>query len=175
MNRLGTPLAFGLCEYQFTHYGFFGRTANIVHQLHPPHLIGRLELFVDALSLSKLYGQSVQQFVCLFVHISKVGIEPSFTEQGGVPSATMLLEVVAVHPSVFADWLLFGKLHVGNEVVVFLAVCIRRVELSPSKANFGTKSATPFCILRPSQPSDSDFFIAIVKPLVSKGFATFYL
>ena len=108
MNRLGTPLAFGLCEYQFTHYGFFGRVANIVHHMHPPHLVGRLEVFVNALSLGKLNCQRGQHFVCLFVHVGKVGIEPSFTEQGGVPSATVLLEVVEVHLSVFADWLLFG-------------------------------------------------------------------
>ena len=57
MNRLGTPLAFGLCEYQFTHYGFFGGAADVVHHLHPPQLIGFLELFVDALSLDKLYCQ----------------------------------------------------------------------------------------------------------------------
>ena len=38
-----------------------------------------------------------------------------------------------------------------------------------------TVTTTPFCILRPGQPSDSDFFIAIVKPLVSKGYAIFIL
>ena len=123
MNRLGTPLAFGLCEYQFTHYGFFSRAENVVHHLHPPHLVGCLKLFVNVLCLGKLYCQRGQHFVCLFVHVGKVGIEPSFTEQGGIPSATVLLEIVEVHPSVFANWLLFGKLHIGNEVAVFLAVC----------------------------------------------------
>ena len=59
----------------------------------------------------------------LFVNLGEVGVEPSFTEQGGVPFATVLLEVVKAHPTVFADWLLFGKFHVGNEVAVFLAVC----------------------------------------------------
>ena len=103
MNRLGTPLAFGLYEYQFTHYGFFGRATNVVHHLHPPHLVGRLEVFINALSLSKLYRQRGQQFVCLFVDLGEVGVEPSFTEQGGIPSATVLLEVVEVRPSVFAD------------------------------------------------------------------------
>ena len=123
MNRLGTPLAFGLCEYQFTHYGFFGRVANVVHHLHPPHLISCFEVFVDALSLGKLCRQRGQHFVCLFVDLGEVGVEPSFTEQGGVPSAAVLLEIFEVHSSVFADGLLFGKLHVGNEVAVFLAVC----------------------------------------------------
>ena len=123
MNRLGTPLAFGLCEYQFTHYGFFGRAANIVHHLHPPHLVGRLEVFVDALSLGNLYCQRGQHFVCLFVDLGEVGVEPSFTEQDGIPSATVLLEIIEVHLSVFADGLLFGKLHVWNEFAVFLAVC----------------------------------------------------
>ena len=123
MHRLGTPFAFGLCEYQFTHYGFFGRDANIVHHLHSPHLVVRLEVFIDALSLGKLYCQRGQHFLCLFVHVGKVGVEPSFTEQGGVPSAAVLLEIFEVHSSVFADGLLFGKLHVGNEVAVFLAVC----------------------------------------------------
>ena len=123
MNRLGTPLAFGLCEYQCTHYGFFGRAANVVHHLYPPHLVGRLEVFVDALSLGKFYCQRGQHFLCLFVDLGKVGVESSFTEQGGVPSATVLLEVVEVHPSVFADGLLFGKLHVGNEVAAILALC----------------------------------------------------
>ena len=108
MSRLVTPLAFGLCENQFTHYGFFGRAANIVHHLYPPHLIGCLEVFVDALSFGKLYCQRGQQFVRLFVNVGKVGIEPSFTEQGGIPSATVIFEIVEVHPSVFADWLLFG-------------------------------------------------------------------
>ena len=105
---MGTPLAFGLCEYQCTHYGFFGRAENIIHRLYPPHLIGCLEVFVDALSLGKLYCQRGQHFVCLFVHIGNVGIEPSFTEHGGVPSATVLFEIVEVHLSVFADGLLFG-------------------------------------------------------------------
>ena len=123
MNRLGTSLAFGLCKYQFTHYGFFGRVANIVHHLYPPHLIGCLEVFVDTLSLGKLHSQRGQHFVCLFIHVCKVGVEPSFTEQGGVPSATVLLEIFKVHSSVLADGLLFGKLHVGNAIAVFLAVC----------------------------------------------------
>ena len=108
MSSLGTPLAFGLCEYQFTQYGFFGRVANIVHHLYPPHLVGCFELFVDALSLGKLYCQRGQHFLCLFVYIGKVGVEPSFAEQCGIPSAAVLLEVVEVHPSVFADGLLFG-------------------------------------------------------------------
>ena len=115
MNRLGTSLAFGLCEYQFTHYVFFGRAVNIVHHLHPTHLISCLEVFVNALSIGKLYCQRGQHFLCLFIHVGKVGVEPSFTEQGEVASATVLLEIVEVHLSVFADGLLFGKLHVGNE------------------------------------------------------------
>ena len=123
MNRLGTPLDFDLCEYQFTHYCFFGRATNVVHHLHPPHLVGCFEVFVDALSLGKLYRQRAQHFACLFVYVGKVGVEPSFTEQGGVPSATVLLEVVKVDSSVLADGLLLGKLHVGNEVAFFLAVC----------------------------------------------------
>ena len=108
MNRLGTPLDFGLYEYQFTHYGFFGRATNIVHRLYPPHLVVRLEAFVDALSLGKLYHQRGHHFVCLFVHVGKEGVQPSITEQGGVPTATELLEIVEVHLSVFADGLLFG-------------------------------------------------------------------
>ena len=123
MNRLGTPLAFGLYEYQFTHHRFFGRALNIVHHLYPPHLVGRLEVFINALSLGKLYCQRGQHFVCLFVDLGEVGVEPSFTEQGRLPSTTVLLEIVEVHLSVFTDWLLFGKLHVGNEAAVFLAVC----------------------------------------------------
>ena len=61
--------------------------------------------------------------MCLFVDLGEVGAQPSFTEQGGIPSVTVLLEVVEVHPSVFADVLLFRKLHVGNEAAVCLAVC----------------------------------------------------
>ena len=65
MNRLETPLAFGLCEYQFTHYGFFSRATNIVHHLHPPHLVGRLEVFVDALSLANSTVREVSiSFAC---------------------------------------------------------------------------------------------------------------
>lgn len=108
MKRLGTSLAFGLCEYQLTHNNFVGRIANVVHHLHPPQLIGFLEVFVDVLSLGKLYCQRGQYFVCLFVNPGEVGIEPSFTEQSGVPSATVLFEIVEVHLSVFADGLLFG-------------------------------------------------------------------
>ena len=44
MNRLGTFLAFGLCEYQFTHYGFFGRATHVFHPL--PHRIGQVPFFV---------------------------------------------------------------------------------------------------------------------------------
>ena len=91
MHRLGTSLDFGLCEYQFTHNCFFGRVVNVVHHLHPPHLVCFLEVFVDALTLGKLYCQRDQHFVCLFVDLGEVGIEPSFTEQGGVPSATVLM------------------------------------------------------------------------------------
>ena len=86
-------------------------------------LVGRLEVFVDVLRLGKLYCQRGELFVCLFVDLGEVGAQPTFTEQGEVPSATVLFEVVEVHPSVFADGLLFGKLHVGNEAVFFLAVC----------------------------------------------------
>ena len=74
MNRLGTPLVFDLFEYQFTHHRFFGRAANVVHHLHPPHLVGRLEVFVDALSFGKLYRQRGPHFVCLFVDLGEVNI-----------------------------------------------------------------------------------------------------
>lgn len=116
-----------LSEYQFAHNCFFGRVANIVHHLHPPQLVGSFELFVDALRLGKLCRQSGKHPICLFVNLAKVGVEPSFTEQGGVPSATVLLDVVGVHPPVFADGLLFGKSHVGNEVFFFLAICTSKL------------------------------------------------
>ena len=46
-----------------------------------------------------------------------------------------------------------------------------RLELSPEKANFGTKSATPVFVSPPIQPSGSGLFYFHVKPLVTKGFA----
>ena len=93
---------------QFIDDKFLCLRSDVVHHLHPPQLIGFLEVFVDVLSLGKLYCQRGQHFVCLFVNPGEVGIEPSFTKQSGVPSATVLLEIVKMHLTVFADGLLFG-------------------------------------------------------------------
>lgn len=105
MNRLGLPLAVDLCEYQFTHYGFFGRTMNVVHHLPPPHLVGCLEVFINSLSLGKLCCWAV-------LHRAVRTTFHAGTFWGG-----------ELHRSVFANGLLFGKFYTGNEIAVVLSVC----------------------------------------------------
>ena len=51
-------------------------------------------------------------------------VQLAFGQQSGVPSATVLFDVIKVHPSVLADLIvgLFGKAYVRNKVSVFLTI-----------------------------------------------------
>ena len=69
------------------------------------------------------YGR--MHLVCFKVDFVQLSVQLTFGQERGIPSATVLLDVIKVHPSIFADMIvgLFGKGYVRNKVSVFLAVC----------------------------------------------------
>ena len=67
------------------------------------------------------FGTSLAFGLCEypFVDPGEEGTQPSFTEQGGVLSATVLPEVAEVHHPVFAYGLLFGWLPMNPRLGLF--------------------------------------------------------
>ena len=56
-------------------YTFCGSAADVIHLLHPNHLIFSFELFRYIFFFGKLFYQPEKHFFCLFVNISVVTVK----------------------------------------------------------------------------------------------------
>ena len=74
---------------------------DVVHSLHPQHLILRFELFSYALSLGHLLCQQEHLLRYLFVDVGKVGIQLAADQQFRVQGFALLLDMpqVALPPN----------------------------------------------------------------------------
>ena len=74
-------------------------------------------------------GDCFKHFVCFEVYLVQPSVQFALGEQSGVPSATVLFDVIKVHPSILADLIvgLFGKGCVGNKVSVFFVISPTKV------------------------------------------------
>ena len=59
----------------FIVYDFFGTIADVIHTLHPQHLIIRFELFGYAFLFGELFHKPIKHFIRIFVNICEIGGE----------------------------------------------------------------------------------------------------
>lgn len=76
-----SPPPGSLCVDQTVIYDLYCPVPDVVHPLHPQHLILRLELFGDALTLCHLFYQQEHLLRRLLVDVVKVGIQPAAGQQ----------------------------------------------------------------------------------------------
>ena len=97
---------------------------DVVHPLHPQHLILRLELFGDALTLWHLPCQQEHLLRRLLVDVGQVGVQPTAGQQLRVKGFTLLFEVSQVSLPPNADGLFFfgGYCQTRNVIVALQLV-----------------------------------------------------
>mgnify|MGYP006877265783 CR=1 FL=1 len=71
-----------LTVYKLTRNDFHSSTADVVHPLHPQHLIFRFEGFRNALFFGKLLYQPRKHCFCLLVEVCKVSLSSSALSNG---------------------------------------------------------------------------------------------
>lgn len=72
-----SPPPGSLCVDQTVIYDLYCPVPDVVYPLHPQHLLLRLELFGDALTLCHLFYQQEHLLRRLLVDVVKVGIQPA--------------------------------------------------------------------------------------------------
>jgi len=80
---------------------------NIIHLLHPQHLLFSFELFRYIFFFRQLFYQPGKHFLCLLVNIRKITVQLAACEQIGVKYLAVLFEVTQMPLSPNAHWLLF--------------------------------------------------------------------
>lgn len=118
------PAADTLCVDQIVVDRLHSPIPDIVHPMHPEHLILGLELFCDTFHLSHLLYQPKEHFLCLPVDVSKATVQLATGEQGGIGCPAMLLQIAPVALSPHADGLLlfFGQFQIGEIIIPNLCV-----------------------------------------------------
>ena len=97
-----------ILEIQIVVYNFCGSAADIVHFLHPLHLIFRFERFGYALTLCHLLYELRKHFVCLLVDVGKVSVHLAACQQIEIKDLAILLDIPQMPLTPNADRLLFS-------------------------------------------------------------------
>ena len=74
-------------------YNLCCTVTDIVHSLHPQHLIVRFELFGYSFLFGELFYQPKEHILCLLVDVSEVGGELAARQQIGIADFVVLLDV----------------------------------------------------------------------------------
>ena len=88
-----SPLPDTLCVDQIVIHDLCCPVSDIVHKLHPQHLIPRLELFGDAFTIRHLLHQQEHLLRRLLVDFGQIGIQPAAGQQLRVQGFTLLFDV----------------------------------------------------------------------------------
>ncbi len=100
-------------------YDLYCPVPDVVHPLHPQHLILRLELFGDALTLCHLFYQQEHLLRRLLVDVVKVGIQPAAGQQFRVQGFALCFDVLQVPPAPNTDrFLLLSRYCQIGETIV---------------------------------------------------------
>ena len=99
-----------LCVNQLMVYDLHDPVPNVVHTLHPQHLILRLELFCHTLPLCHLLCQQEYLLRCLFVDVGKVGVQPAAGQKLRVQGFSLRFDVPQVPLPQYPD----GLFHFGG-------------------------------------------------------------
>ena len=92
---------------------------DVVHPLHPQHLIPRFEPFGDALTLGHLLCQQEHLIRCLLVDVGKVGIQSAAGQQLRVQGFALRLDLpqVPLPPDADRSFSLSRYCQAGNVIV----------------------------------------------------------
>ena len=85
-----------------------GSVMDIVHSLHPSHLVLRLERFGHVLTLCHLLYLPEKQFFCLPINVGKIAVQLAGSKQVVIQDAVMLFQIPPVSLSPYADVILFA-------------------------------------------------------------------
>ena len=85
-------------------YNLFRSVADIVHTLHPQHLIFCFELFGYAFLFGELFYQPKEHILCLIVDISKVSGQFAACQPIGIVDFVVLLDVAQMPFSPYPDF-----------------------------------------------------------------------
>lgn len=114
-----SPPPGSLCVDQTVIYDLYCPVPDVVHPLHPQHLILRLELFGDALTLCHLFYQQEHLLRRLLVDVVKVGIQPAAGQQFRVQGFALCFDVLQVPPAPNTDrFLLLSRYCQIGETIV---------------------------------------------------------
>ena len=108
-----------LTVYKLTRNDFHSSTADVVHPLHPQHLIFRFEGFRYALFFEKLLYQPREHFLCMLVYVGNVTVQLAAYQQFGIEYLAVLFQIPQVSLSPYADmpWFFFRQLQAGKIVI----------------------------------------------------------
>jgi len=102
-------------------YDFHCPVTDVVHPLHPQHLILCFELFCDALTLGYLLYQQEHFFLSLFIDVGKVGIQSAAGQKLRVQGFSLRLDVPQVPSSPNADRsFILGRYYQAWDIIVTL-------------------------------------------------------
>ena len=92
---------------------------DVVHPMHPQHLIPRFELFGDALTLGHLLCQQEHLLRCLFVDVGKVGVQSAAGQQLYVQGFALGFDVpqVSLTPNPDGPFFLSRYCQAGDVIV----------------------------------------------------------
>ena len=92
-----------LTVYKLTRNDFHSSTADVVHPLHPQHLIFRFEGFRYALFFGKLFYQPRKHCFRLLIEVCKVIVQLAGGQQLGIQADLVLADIPQVSLSPNAD------------------------------------------------------------------------
>jgi len=80
-----------LYENHLCIYNFVNPLSNVIHPMHPFHLILCLKLFGDTFPFSILFYQPKKECLCFFLYISEMGVELAGSEEIAIENFMVLL------------------------------------------------------------------------------------
>ena len=115
-----TALSLGV--NQLCIYNLFRTVTDIVHSLHPQHLIICFELLSHAFLFGELFYQPKEHILCLLVDVGEVGGELAACQQIGIADFVVLLDVTQMPLAPYSDFYLrlFGERQARQVVIAFL-------------------------------------------------------
>lgn len=114
----------------FLKNNLLGSVPNIVHPLHPSHLIQCFQLFGNTLLCRHLLYKVVEHFSCPVVHLRKVTVQLTTEYQTGVQYRSMLFEVAQMPSAPHSDRRVIGFIqHETGDVIVTLKLIPKAVVL----------------------------------------------
>lgn len=109
---------------EFPQDGFFGRGADVIHLLHPEHLVCGLEAFGHALSLRHLLCQPLQHGIRLPVGVLQMVFQLAGISHPGIKPPAVVFEIALPKPAIFPNLHRLRRQEIRQ--IIVSAFCIRQ-------------------------------------------------